>query len=69
MSVEEQYADGKKSGLGWDVSWIPGGPWVMHPDPSHDSPEFVKKCDISLEENRVGRRDSGGSQRVDGFWV
>ena len=56
MSVEEKYADGKKTGLNWDAPWIPGGPWVMSVGNGSNKPGFEERCRISLEECRAWLR-------------
>lgn len=49
-SYSQGYRDGYQTGIEWDASWWPGGPWAWNADNRH-SEELQRKA-LASQENR-----------------
>lgn len=53
-TVSEGRAEGFETGLTWDRSWTPGGPYVSQVGVTHrDQPDWVAYCELTAAVNKA----------------
>jgi hypothetical protein len=56
MTEDACYADGWHTGVSWDATWVPGGPWVCRRDTLRTDPEWTAYCDQTVKNNKAHMR-------------
>lgn len=69
QTVDQARRDGRESGIAWDASWAPGGPFVCRDRFGGHDEEWNAYCDFTVACNkawidgwRAGRKEATGEE-------